>query len=776
MKERSRYNIMSDYYSLKIEEARKRVPTIEHMLGKCILQPNTSTNSGARKLMYSVHRDHALPLMNAEKAIIETGYEIRFGDLSSSVTEADEDYTVVKKISKFSFSPNHHYFLILEDPLNKKLDVIERCSYCHISESYGYLYNNQYLDALREREFIPKGTIVQKSLAFDEYNNRKDGLNLNTIYMSLDRNLEDSLIIAESAAKRLTAPLIKIASIMVNENNIPVNLYGNDKVYKAHPDIGEDIKEGILISLRKEKKEEMLFTESVENLQRKFMSDEKKRLKGKVIDIDIYCNNPDRLNTYHNSQFKMYYDEKMRMSTEIVQCVTKYVMEGYSISYELESLYAVSKRIISGRQFIEKNTFSNILVEFTILEELPLNTGDKISNRFGGKGVTSMIVPDELMPKFGPNREPVHVIQNLFTMNNRKNPGQVFEQHGNHISHEICKQILSGNYAVDQCFDMCYRFLHIVSIQQEEAMRTLVSSMTENERLFYLENIATSGNIAVSARPATDAMTIDDLYALYEEFPFVDQYDLFVPMKGSNGNVRFVKARRKAIVGMEYYYRLKQIAEEKFSATSLSATNLRGENTKSKANKNWLIMYPNTPIRFGNMEFNDMGHLGIEQVVENLMIHSVSPQARQGAGKLYVCNPFDINVDLEKESKNVVAEQVMTYLKAMGKRLRFIKVPKFRTAPITINPLRFVRSPIKNPLFFVNEDMKKDKNFDPAEAMRIQNEIENGDPERSPIEWAGTDIKVNKQRLKKEKLAQQTKDMNPRQRFEFLKKLGIMKD
>ena len=124
-----------------------------------------------------------------------------------------------------------------------------------------------------------------------------------------------------------------------------------------------------------------------------------------------------------------------------------------------------------------------------------------------------------------------------------------------------------------------------------------VSSMTENERLFYLENIATSGNIAVSARPATDAMTIDDLYALYEEFPFVDQYDLFVPMKGSNGNVRFVKARRKAIVGMEYYYRLKQIAEEKFSATSLSATNLRGENTKSKANKNWLIMYPNTPIR-----------------------------------------------------------------------------------------------------------------------------------------------------------------------------------
>ena len=307
-------------------------------------------------------------------------------------------------------------------------------------------------------------------------------------------------------------------------------------------------------------------------------------------------------------------------------------------------------------------------------------------------------------------------------------------------------------------------------------MRLLLSYMTDDEKLFFLESIATSGNIAISERPATDAMTIDDLYNLYEEFPFVEQYDLFVPIKDSNSNIRFVKARRKAIVGMEYYYRLKQIAEEKFSATSLSATNLRGENTKSKANKNWLIMNPNTPIRFGNMEFNDMGHLGIEQVIENLMIHSVSPQARQGAEKLYVCNPFDINVDLEKEAKNIVAEQVMTYMKAMGKRLRFVKVPKFRISPITINPLKFVRSPIKYPLFIVNEDMKKDKNFDAAEAMRIQNEIENGDPERSPIEWAGTDTEINKQRLKKEKLAQQTKDMNPRQRFEFLKKLGIMKD
>lgn len=763
-----------DYFSSKIEEASKRIPTIEHMLGKGLLQPFSNTNSGARKIMYSVHRDHALPLMNGEKAIIETGYEIRFGDLSSSVTAADTDYVVAKKISKFSFSPNHQYYLIVEDANNKKLDVLERCSYNHITESYGYLYNNQYLDGLRERDFIPQDTIVQKSLAFDEYNNRKDGVNFNTVYLSLDANLEDSIIVSESAAKRLTAPLIKKVSITVNENNIPVNLYGDDKIFKAHPDIGEDIKEGILISLRKEKKEEMPFTESVDNLRRKFMSDQKKRLKGKVIDINIYCNNPERLKTYHNSQFRMYYEEQQRVAHEVVQTVTRYVMEGYQISYELEKLYAVSKQIADGWQFIDKNPFSNIEIEFVILEESVLMAGDKLSNRFGGKGVTSRVVLDELMPRFGPNNERVDIILSMFTMGNRKNPGQVMEQHLNHISHEIVNQILSGNYSVDESFRMILDFLHFASPQQEAYMSNLLAEMSQEEILFFLEDIVSSGNIDISTRPASDSMTIDTLAEMYERFPFVDQYDMKVPMKSSTGKVRFVKARRKAVVAKEYFFRLKQIAEEKFSATSLSATNLRGENTKSKANKNYLIMYPNTPIRFGNMEFNDMGHLGIRQVVEALLIHSVSPHARQNAKKLYTCDPFNIDIKLDKESTNLTAWIVQTYLKAIAKRLRFVKVPKIRVNPININPVKFVRSPIKNPLFFFNK-AEREAGFDPDECLRINNEIENGDPDKSPIEWGGTDIRENLKRERLERIAEDTKDMNPRQRYEYLKKHGYMK-
>ena len=55
------------------------------------------------------------------------------------------------------------------------------------------------------------------------------------------------------------------------------------------------------------------------------------------------------------------------------------------------------------------------------------------------------------------------------------------------------------------------------------------------------------------------------------------------------------------VVGKQYIFRLKQYAEEKFSATSLSSTNIRNENTKSRVKKDFRELYPNTPIRFGKL-------------------------------------------------------------------------------------------------------------------------------------------------------------------------------
>ena len=225
-------------FSQQIEENTKNLKSMEQVLGKGLMQPFNGCNAGARKLMHNVHRDHVFPLMNGEKAILETGYEIRFGDYSSSITRADSNYQVVAKISKFSFAPNHHYWIIVKDMKTGILDVVERISYHYITESYGYLYNNEYLDSLNVGDIIPENTVVQKSLAFDEYNNRKDGVNFNVAYLALDDNMEDSMIFSDVAAGRLTSPLINPVEIKINDNDIPLNIYGDDTHYKIIPDIG----------------------------------------------------------------------------------------------------------------------------------------------------------------------------------------------------------------------------------------------------------------------------------------------------------------------------------------------------------------------------------------------------------------------------------------------------------------------------------------------------------------------------------------------------------
>lgn len=163
---------------------------------------------------------------------------------------------------------------------------------------------------------------------------------------------------------------------------------------------------------------------------------------------------------------------------------------------------------------------------------------------------------------------------------------------------------------------------------------------------------------------------------------------------------------------------MKQYAEEKFSATSLSATNIKNENTKSKANKDFRELYSNTPIRFGNMETNDLNHLGAGYIVQNLMIHSLSPHARRLTEQMYLCNPFSIDIKLDDDSSNRSAEIANTYLKTIGRRIIFEKIPKY-IHKIAFTPFTFTKSPVKRPFYFVKEkDFDFEKDWEERQALK----------------------------------------------------------
>ena len=547
-------------FSEKVESRAKNLESMEHMLGKGLLQPFNNLNAGSRKIMHSTHRDHVFPLLHGEKAIIETGYEIRFGDLSSSVTRADSTYRVIGKVQKYRLNPNHHYWLIVEDVNNKRLDVVERISYHYITESYGYLYNNQYMDNLDIGDIIPKGDILQKSLAFDEYNNRQDGISFNVLYMALDDNMEDSIIFSDEAATRLSSPLIKPVQIMINTNDIPLNIYGDsNKNYKVIPDIGEYIKDANLIAMRKEKKEESYFAQSVDNLRSISMADSVRQIKGRVIDIDVYCNNPEILDSIYYSQLKMYHDDLIRYSTELVTLVMPYSADGYEFSYDLQKLFGTAKRVINGHQYTEKKTFSNIILNVTVLDEITLNAGDKASNRYGGKGIVSNIIPKGMMPRYkNPLGEYVYadVIFNSSTMYNRENVGQNFELSINHISEAIVYKIIKEQMSLMEAYNLILRFIKLCSPVQAQYLEDTMKDCDESDVAFFVESILDAGNIHLSMKPISESFDIDKLVRLYDEFPWVEQNNVEVAITDSEGRIRYLPARRPMVMGKQYIFRL----------------------------------------------------------------------------------------------------------------------------------------------------------------------------------------------------------------------------
>lgn len=133
------------------------------------------------------------------------------------------------------------------------------------------------------------------------------------------------------------------------------------------------------------------------------------------------------------------------------------------------------------------------------------------------------------------------------------------------------------------------------------------------------------------------------------------------------------------------------------------------------------------------METGNLIHLGAELVVQMLMLYSTSPHARRLTSSMLTDDPFNIDVKLDMESKNRNAEILNVYLKTMGLKLVFEKIPKKKIMPLMIPPMVFFDGPnhgnsqeLIDPIIIFNRDEKVD--------FEYWNEMGRRDPyNRSPM-------------------------------------------
>lgn len=124
-----------------------------------------------------------------------------------------------------------------------------------------------------------------------------------------------------------------------------------------------------------------------------------------------------------------------------------------------------------------------------------------------------------------------------------------------------------------------------------------------------------------------------------------------------------------------------------------------------------------------DMETGDMSHIGLENVLPVLMIHSVSPQARRLTEQLLTDDPYDIDIRLDENSVNRSAQIANVYLKAMGYRLRFTKKLKRPARGILVRGVtyHYADRPLPNGVKYVN---KEEKGFNVEKDLKRMQEVE----------------------------------------------------
>jgi hypothetical protein len=267
-------------------------------------------------------------------------------------------------------------------------------------------------------------------------------------------------------------------------------------------------------------------------------------------------------------------------------------------------------------------------------------------------------------------------------------------------------------FDVESCVDMIAGFYEELSPTfAQEFRRSVENASNEFNSNYAYDNIMMSvinsyftddnDGLYLVLEPISESITLNDLINLYGKYNWIKPVFLDVPLVGSNGKIRYVCSKKPSIVAKQYIYRMKQNAEEKHSATSLSATNVRNMNSKSKAAKMFIRIHSNTPIRFGEMEGSIFKLMGAEIDVTNMMLYSNSPIGRRDAKQLLTNYKF--NVQLSEDAKSRSAEMVNAIIKTMGLRFLFKKIPIKYADPMTASTdnLLFVPANIINDKLFV---------------------------------------------------------------------------
>lgn len=323
------------------------------------------------------------------------------------------------------------YYENLDRIVTKKLPKIKKTI-----NNYSSILRN----ALPAKTNFQKGDIIYE---YDCFNNGiySFGYNVNTAFMPFfGYNHEDAIVISESFAKKSLVNYIEYIYIPIFEHTILQKLYKDLKGSLIYfPNIGQNIKENIVCCDVIPRSDKITMTKILKKLN--------------ISDLVNITNNSPLL-ALHRNQTKIkngtingYRIHKIKkdfklLDKELQVCLDKmyinycnFIINTYDnlnnylpLDYTkkiLKEHYIYNEKIKERGNVETKDMI--YLVEFEVISSDCSHIGDKFTNRYAGKGVISLIIPDEIRPLMLKNKTPIDLITNTFGVFSRMNLGQIIE-------------------------------------------------------------------------------------------------------------------------------------------------------------------------------------------------------------------------------------------------------------------------------------------------------------------------------------------------------------
>ena len=452
-----------------------------------------------------------------------------------------------------------------------------------------------------------------------------------------------------------------------------------------------------------------------------------------IYDIDIYYNGEDEFpNNDFYSQLRKYYDMECEYADKVSEMCDIIESSGSRYTPQISYMKAKYQHF-TDRTFKWKDrdrAFANIVVVFKTMSVVDLQEGFKLTGRYGDKGIISKIsfaglesekqgekdstgkmhvnvldqftngddpsqfagdgkgsmpqmVADCDMPYYyTPEGEKVivDILLNSSGAVRRLNSDQLYEVEINFIAENLQRYIKTLKTNQEK-IDVILKFLSLLNEEQHDYYMQLIDSYdqvvevdgyevefkSEKSLNDFIQDVEENGFYIVK-RPHSK-MRYDCVKKLYETWPWIKPYDVYIDLFGIQGK----KIMRPAVIGSKYMCLLKQTSNKNFSARSTGRTDKRQVPAKSNDKKTNLAHYSRNPIKIGESHNLMAGISGATLASYNIFMRS-SPVGRKSLDRIITAtgDPFDIpKLKVEDNHTNINAQILEAYLKAIGIGLQY---------------------------------------------------------------------------------------------------------